>query len=162
MEPLCCHHLSLVLCRPAGFSLSRTFRSFRPSPSGVRRQCYGRIGDPAGSLREDTSFFPFDHNACSVMALFSLLRNVRAISIARLSMSPCVHLQPIDVVVFDGPQRDLILEPASCLDAFSTYPAQTLLPGGAPGGTTGTQEVCPTRSSRTSVGASQISYAHNR
>ena len=72
-------------------------------------------------------------------------------------MSPCVHLRPIDVVVFDGPQRDLISEPASCLDAFSTYPAQTLLPGGAPGGTTGTQEVCPTRSSRTSVGSPQIS-----
>ena len=46
---------------------------------------------------------------------------------------------------------------ASCLDAFSTYPYQTLLPGGAPGGTTGTQEVCPSRSSRTSDGAAQIS-----
>ena len=49
------------------------------------------------------------------------------------------------------------MEPASCLDAFSTYPAQTRLPGGAPGGTTGSPEVCPTRSSRTSVGSPQIS-----
>ena len=57
---------------------------------------------------------------------------------------------------------DLILRGASCLDAFSTYPGQTRLPGGAPGGTTGTPVVCPTRSSRTSVGASQISCAHNR
>ena len=72
-------------------------------------------------------------------------------------MSPCLHLRPIDVVVCDGPLRDLILKLASCLDAFSTYPTQTLLPGGAPGGTTGTQEVCPTRSSRTSVGSPQIS-----
>ena len=73
-----------------------------------------------------------------------------------------MHLQPIDVVVFDGPDGDLILRGASCLDAFSTYPGQTRLPGGAPGGTTGSPEVCPTRSSRTSVGASQISRAHNR
>jgi len=27
----------------------------------------------------------------------------RAISTARLSMSPCVHLRPIDVVVCNGP-----------------------------------------------------------
>ena len=49
------------------------------------------------------------------------------------------------------------MEQASCLDAFSTYPSQTLLPGCAAGATTGIQEVCPTRSSRTSVGAPQIS-----
>ena len=57
---------------------------------------------------------------------------------------------------------NLILGRASCLDAFSTYPDQTRIPGGAPGGTTGKPEVCPTRSSRTSVGAPQISCAHNR
>ena len=56
----------------------------------------------------------------------------------------------------------LISEGASCLDAFSTYPGQTRLPGGAPGGTTGAPEVCPTRSSRTSVGSHQMSRAHNR
>ena len=49
------------------------------------------------------------------------------------------------------------MEQASCLDAFSTYPSQTPLPGYAPDRTTGTQEVCPTRSSRTSVGTPQIS-----
>ena len=57
---------------------------------------------------------------------------------------------------------DLILRGASCLDAFSTYPDPTRLPGGAPGGTTGSPVVGPTRSSRTSVGSSQISCAHNR
>ena len=57
---------------------------------------------------------------------------------------------------------DLILRRASCLDAFSTYPVPTRLPGGAPGGTTGSPVVGPTRSSRTSVGSSQISCAHNR
>ena len=39
---------------------------------------------------------------------------------------------------------------ASRLDAFSAYPIQTRIPGGAPGGTTGKPEVCPPRSSRTS------------
>ena len=57
---------------------------------------------------------------------------------------------------------NLILEPASRLDAFSAYLNRTLLPGNAPGGTTGAQEVRPTRSSRTSVRPPQISYAHNR
>ena len=79
--------------------------------------------------------------------LFPFYRNVRAISTARLNASPRLHLRPIDVVVCDGPWRDLISEPASCLDAFSTYPAQTRLPGCAPGGTTGAPEVCPARRS---------------
>ena len=56
----------------------------------------------------------------------------------------------------------LISGGASCLDAFSTYPGRTRLPGRAPGGTTGSPEVRPTRSSRTSVGSPQISCAHNR
>ena len=56
---------------------------------------------------------------------------VRAISTARLRTLPPVHLQPIDVVVFDGPDGDLILRGASCLDAFSTYPDRTRLPGSA-------------------------------
>ena len=51
---------------------------------------------------------------------------------------------------------------ASRLDAFSAYPYQTRLPGRAPGGTTGSPEVCPARSSRTSAGSPQISNAHNR
>ena len=56
----------------------------------------------------------------------------------------------------------LILRPASRLDAFSAYPIQTPLPGGAPGGTTGKREVCPARSSRTSARTTQYSCAHDR
>ena len=56
----------------------------------------------------------------------------------------------------------LILRKASHLDAFSAYPYQTRIPGGAPGGTTGKPEVCPTRSSRTSVRSPQNSNAHDR
>ena len=78
-----------------------------------------------------------------------------------------------DVAVFTPApyQRSRLLRPskgtliswlASHLDAFSAYPIQTQIPGGAPGGTTGKPEVCPTRSSRTSVRATQDSNAHDR
>ena len=56
----------------------------------------------------------------------------------------------------------LILRKASHLDAFSAYPYQTRIPGGAPGGTTGIPEVCQPRSSRTSGRSTQNSYAHDR
>ena len=88
--------------------------------------------------------------------------SLRVISTARLNVSPRVHLPPIYVVVCNDPHGDLILWLASRLDAFSAYPYPTRLPGSAPGGTTGTPEVGPTRSSRTSVRATQISRAHNR
>ena len=54
----------------------------------------------------------------------------------------------------------LILRGASRLDAFSVYPFPTWLPGREPGGSTGTPEVSPSRSSRTKDSSSQISYAH--
>ena len=56
----------------------------------------------------------------------------------------------------------LILRGASHLDAFSGYPLHTWLPGIAAGATTGTPEVCPSRSSRTKDSSSQHSYAHSR
>ena len=56
---------------------------------------------------------------------------------------------------------NLMLKLASRLDAFSAYHIQTWLPGYAPGGTTGTPEVCPSRSSRTRESSPQISYAHD-
>ena len=65
--------------------------------------------------------------------------------------SPPLHLLPIHVVVSDGPQRCLIPETASRLDAFSAYPDRTWIPGGAAGATTGKPVVRPTRSSRTKV-----------
>src|SRR5512133_3735703 len=57
---------------------------------------------------------------------------------------------------------DLILGKVSRLYAFSAYPDRTSLPSGAPGGTTGSQEVRPLRSSRTKGRPPQISYAHYR
>src|ERR1043165_4729946 len=55
---------------------------------------------------------------------------------------------------------DLIFKRASRLDAFSGYPFRTWLTSRAPGGTTGTLEVRPSRSSRTRDSPSQVSYAH--
>ena len=57
---------------------------------------------------------------------------------------------------------DLILERASRLYAFSGYHNRTSLPSRAFGKTTGTQEVRPSRSSRTKDRPPQISYAHSR
>ena len=53
----------------------------------------------------------------------------RPISTGRLNTSPCVHLRPINLVVYQGPYSvnpmgDLILRPASRLDAFSAYPSR--------------------------------------
>ena len=59
-------------------------------------------------------------------------------------------------------QGNLILERASRLDAFSGYHNRTSLPSRAIGMTTGTQEVRPSRSSRTKDSPPQISYAHSR
>jgi len=56
---------------------------------------------------------------------------------------------------------DLILRRASHLDAFSGYPCQTWLPSDAPGGTTGSPAVCPSRSSRTGDSSSQVTCARS-
>ena len=45
----------------------------------------------------------------------------RAISTGQLRGLPRFHLRPIDVVVFHGSQRDLVLRRVSRLDAFSGY-----------------------------------------
>jgi len=99
----------------------------------------------------------------------------RAIRTSKLNTLLCLHPWPMYVVVFDGPSEelpegsssgaslgDLILGHASRLDAFSGYHCRTSLPSRAPGGTTGTQAVRPSRSSRTRDSSPQISYAHTR
>jgi len=77
---------------------------------------------------------------------------------------PRFHLEPIYLVAYKGSYLlgNLILRGASRLDAFSAYPFRTWLPSGAPGGTTGTPAVRPSRSSRTKDSSSQISCARDR
>src|SRR5262249_8838626 len=93
----------------------------------------------------------------------------RPISTGKLSRLPCLHSRPINLVVSEGSsvrpegrRGYLISREASRLYAFSAYPFRTWLPSDAPGGTTGTPEVRPSRSSRTKDGSSQVSYAHTR
>src|ERR1700735_5917140 len=57
---------------------------------------------------------------------------------------------------------NLISRKVSRLYAFSAYPDQTSLPSYATGVTTGSQEVCSSRSSRTKDNPSKISCAHHR
>ena len=49
----------------------------------------------------------------------------RAISTGQLRGLLRFHLRPIDVVVFHGSRRDLVLRRVSRLDAFSGYPVRT-------------------------------------
>ena len=82
--------------------------------------------------------------------------SVRAISNARLwhrCLYTCILSTSTSLTTLNGV---LILRLASHLDALSAYPIQTQIPSGAPGGTTGKPEVCPSRSSRTSA----VSYTH--
>ena len=64
----------------------------------------------------------------------------RSISIARLNISLCLHLRPINAVTYRGSyflrKGSLILRTASRLDAFSVYPIHRRLPGRATGVTT--------------------------
>jgi len=91
----------------------------------------------------------------------------RLISTARLNTLLCLHLQPINLLVSKEPlvpiirEGYLILRSVSHLDAFSGYPMRRSLPSNAPGGTTGTRALRPSRSSRTRDSASQISSAHS-
>ena len=87
----------------------------------------------------------------------------RAISTGQLNMLPCLHFRPINVVVYHGPYQvnpvgDLILKRASHLDAFSAYPFRRSLTSRAPGGTTGTRELRPSRSSRTRDSLPQVPF----
>jgi hypothetical protein len=88
------------------------------------------------------------------------------ISTGQLQLLPAFHLPPIKLVVS---QRSyslkemgyLVLRWASHLDAFSGYPVRRLLLGYAVGTTTDTQELRPSRSSRTRDSSSQIPNAHS-
>ena len=90
--------------------------------------------------------------------------DLRPISDSQLNTLLCLHLCPINLVVFKGSYRFkisgyLILGGASRLDAFSVYPFRTWLLCYAIGMTTDTPAVRPARSSRTKASSLQISSA---
>ena len=110
------------------------------------------------------TFFPNTTIFCKTFVLH-FRSSPRPISNSQLHALRHFHLCPIYLVVFKGSyffrMGYLILRGASRLDAFSVYPFPTWLPGREPGGSTGTPEVSPSRSSRTKDSSSQISYSHN-
>ena len=50
----------------------------------------------------------------------------RAIRTSQLRALPPLHTWPINVMVYHGPQGDLVLRWVSRLDAFSGYPVHTI------------------------------------
>ena len=91
----------------------------------------------------------------------------RPISTSQLKALLPLHTWPINLIIYEGSYQinsvgDLFLRAASHLDAFSAYPFRTWLSSRAPGGTTGTPVVRPSRSSRTRDSSSQISCARDR
>ena len=77
MEPLCCHHLNAV----------------KEGMTRKRQEDFSKATSAAFDVERYTFY---------VLRL-KFSGTSRAISTARLSASPRLHLRPIDVVVFDGP-----------------------------------------------------------
>ena len=99
------HQTEKILC----------FRSL--SPSAAR----------AGRLRLSKSFheavvYALDRKS---LAFTGSNQAYRTISTGQLNTLLCLHLRPIAVVVFHGPQGYLVLRGASRLDAFSGYPVRS-------------------------------------
>src|SRR5699024_5998118 len=89
----------------------------------------------------------------------------RCISTSQLHTLLRFHTWPINPIIYRThlPTQmwagNLISEQAYRLDAFSCYPSRTKPTSHAPGGTTRTTEIRPSRSSRTKDRPPQISYA---
>ena len=95
----------------------------------------GRVRDGIGCFARAMTTKPRKKRIIQVLHLRCMLPNqqanlastgsnqaYRAISTGQLNMLPCLHLRPIDEVVYLGPQGYLVLRGASRLDAFSGYP----------------------------------------
>ena len=71
----------------------------------------------------------FHQEAFSFYHIFFIRSSPRSISIGQLNTLPCLHLQPIYLIIFKGSyfrrMGNLILRAASRLDAFSVYPFHT-------------------------------------
>ncbi len=130
--------LSLFLLRaPAGScpahgavwpgAIDRT-RDVRPFPNGSFLRSVG--------LRRSPRRCPFSRGSvtlCGRSPAWKAFGLLVALGSRRRRLSTCA----LSTSSSSTALRDLISGGASCLDAFSTYPCQTRIPGSAPGGTTG-------------------------
>ena len=139
-----------------------------PSARAVLTAVFGMgtgVSPPPWSPGSNVSSRRNHENSIASTNVFERVRSSpRPISTGRLNTLPCVHLRPINLVVYQGPYPvnpvgDLILRQASRLDAFSAYPFRRSPTSRALGRTTGTRELRPSRSSRTRDSSPQISYA---
>ena len=105
-------------------------------PVNSRMLCHWAIEDyytsfilflTPSKLNTSESFFSLSSIVFFVNLLF--WSSPRSISIGQLNMLPCLHLQPINLIIFKGSyfrrMGNLILRAASRLDAFSVYPFHT-------------------------------------
>jgi hypothetical protein len=79
-------------------------------------------------VNEEDELEDINRLGLSVKALMSFDENDqadRAISTSKLHASRRFHTWPINVVVYHGSQRSLVLRWVSRLDAFSGYPVHT-------------------------------------
>ena len=141
----------------------------RGRDTGERKTCSGipSKSNKKGGIDIEKPNKERDSSKSCVLNLQGCSSSPRAISIAQLNTLLCLHLRPINLVVYKCPYSlegmgYLILRCASRLDAFSVYHISTRLFCYALGRTTDAPEVRPTRSSRTKVSSSQISNAHDR
>ena len=88
----CTVHLLLHIVRKRIPSLHHTF--VNNPPSATRK----RVKQKTGCML---------HGSGALMYIKRADKRLRAISTARLNMSPCLHLQPINVVVYDDPNEEI-------------------------------------------------------
>ena len=122
--------VSRVLCPPNRINTQTRAAAFEGGGKRVLEQNLRRHTVKAGRDNHQQGFLPRCRYQVLVLLVFDLSfsgsdQAYRAISTGQLSMLPCLHLRPIDVVVFHGPQGDLVLRGASRLDAFSGYPVRS-------------------------------------
>ena len=139
-----------------------------PGNSFGPRNCRRRSNSDIALQLKEVKQQPKFHNENNALGKF-YGQAERPISTGQLHALLRFHLPPIKVVVFDWPSYppagglgNLISRRASRLDAFSDYLFRTSLPSYATGVTARSQEVRPSRSSRTRDSSSQVSCAHTR
>ena len=103
------------LCRPGGDLLSRALRRSTIGPGGLNDRVRNGIGwGPSGIATRSTKRMREDITAGEgiTFALMSFDKNdqaYRAISTSKLHASPRFHTWPINVMVYHGSRRSLVL-----------------------------------------------------
>src|SRR5262249_36593377 len=114
------------LGRPGGDLLSRALRRSTIGPEGLNDRVRNGIGwdppaEPPGQRSRYACEDAFVGRAKRYMSFDKNDKTDRAISTSKLHASRRFHTWPINVVVYHGSRRSLVLRLVSRLDAFSGY-----------------------------------------